>query len=606
MSATLLPPALMNGVLVFGPTSSVGTAGQVLKGDGAGGTSFGWVAYSELTGLPSLGSAAFQNTSAFMQPSNNLSDLISSSTARINLGLGTAAVQNSGTFLQTANNLSDVVAATARTNLGLVASATTDTTNASNITTGTLNAARLPAVYAPIASPGLTGTPTAPTATVGTNTTQLATTEFVQSALPAVPVSSVAGKTGAVTLVEADISGLVSNLALKAALASPAFTGTPTAPTATAGTNTTQLATTAFVQEALGGGSSAGFPTIFYFGDGSDGAVTISSGTTTLTRDMFYSSLTISGTGQLNTAGFRVFVNGILDLSSAGAGAIVANGGNGGNGSATGTAGTTAVAGPNGYTLTNTAQNAAGAGTTTVGAAAGASGVALPVLGGGTAAGGTGGTGTSGNTGGAGTVAATPAGFNSFRRFTTDFPRPTVNSGFAIHLATVRTSSGGGGGGDGTVAGGGGGASGGGGGCIWISAATIARGTNSTAAIIQCKGGNGGNGGSPASGNASGGGGGAGGPGGFAYICFGSVTGSSIPAAVDVSGGPGGDGGTGRGTALLAARGGGSGGSGRFTLINLTAGTSVEIVPIAGTSGGVGSGLTGGAGAAATVSQGEL
>ena len=33
---------------------------------------------------------------------------------------------------------------------------------------------------------------------------------------------------------------------------SPDFTGTPTAPTATAGTNTTQLATTAFVTDALG------------------------------------------------------------------------------------------------------------------------------------------------------------------------------------------------------------------------------------------------------------------------------------------------------------------------------------------------------------------
>lgn len=39
-----------------------------------------------------------------------------------------------------------------------------------------------------------------------------------------------------------------AGLALKANLASPAFTGTPTAPTATAGTNTTQIATTAFVQ----------------------------------------------------------------------------------------------------------------------------------------------------------------------------------------------------------------------------------------------------------------------------------------------------------------------------------------------------------------------
>jgi hypothetical protein len=38
----------------------------------------------------------------------------------------------------------------------------------------------------------------------------------------------------------------------KANLASPTFTGTPSAPTAAAGTNTTQLATTEFVQTAVG------------------------------------------------------------------------------------------------------------------------------------------------------------------------------------------------------------------------------------------------------------------------------------------------------------------------------------------------------------------
>lgn len=40
---------------------------------------------------------------------------------------------------------------------------------------------------------------------------------------------------------------------LLAPLDSPAFTGTPTAPTAASGTNTTQVATTAFVQSAVGG-----------------------------------------------------------------------------------------------------------------------------------------------------------------------------------------------------------------------------------------------------------------------------------------------------------------------------------------------------------------
>ena len=61
-------------------------------------------------------------------------------------------------------------AATARTNLGLVIG--TD--------------------VAPVASPALTGTPTAPTASFGTDSDQLATTAFVQAALQAVyPVGSV-------------------------------------------------------------------------------------------------------------------------------------------------------------------------------------------------------------------------------------------------------------------------------------------------------------------------------------------------------------------------------------------------------------------------------
>lgn len=50
---------------------------------------------------------------------------------------------------------------------------------------------------------------------------------------------------------KASTADLTSGLASKAGLASPAFTETPSAPTAQKGTNTTQVATTAFVQEAL-------------------------------------------------------------------------------------------------------------------------------------------------------------------------------------------------------------------------------------------------------------------------------------------------------------------------------------------------------------------
>lgn len=112
------------------------------------------------------------------------------------------------------------------------------------------------AVYALLASPALTGIPTAPTAAPGTNTTQLATTAFVQAALPSVPVSSVFGRTGAVVAQAGDYAAFYLQLSggtLTGILTapSPVFTGIPVAPTAAAGTNTTQLATTAFVQAAL-------------------------------------------------------------------------------------------------------------------------------------------------------------------------------------------------------------------------------------------------------------------------------------------------------------------------------------------------------------------
>ena len=102
--------------------------------------------------------------------------------------------------------------------------------------------------FAPIASPAFTGIPTAPTASFGTNTTQLATTAFVEAAVTGstAGVASFNNRSGAVTFLANDLTAVGGAL-----LASPALTGTPTAPTAPAGTSTTQLATTAFVQGLL-------------------------------------------------------------------------------------------------------------------------------------------------------------------------------------------------------------------------------------------------------------------------------------------------------------------------------------------------------------------
>lgn len=60
--------------------------------------------------------------------------------------------------------------------------------------------------------------------------------------------------TGVITIADvptSNVDGLDTALGLKAALASPALTGSPTAPTAATGTDTTQIASTAFVQQEL-------------------------------------------------------------------------------------------------------------------------------------------------------------------------------------------------------------------------------------------------------------------------------------------------------------------------------------------------------------------
>ncbi|MEQ1950933.1 hypothetical protein [Mesorhizobium sp. CN2-181] len=95
---------------------------------------------------------------------------------------------------------------------------------------------------APSASPEFSGDPKAPTQLLTDNDQSLATTAFVQ---------------GLVAQLSATITGLLefkastAEIEGKAELNGPNFTGVPTAPTASPGTSTTQLATTAFVTLAV-------------------------------------------------------------------------------------------------------------------------------------------------------------------------------------------------------------------------------------------------------------------------------------------------------------------------------------------------------------------
>jgi hypothetical protein len=110
---------------------------------------------------------------------------------------------------------------------------------------------------AALASPSLTGTPLSTTAAVDTNTTQIATTAYVvaqaASATPLVDGTAAVGT----SLRYARADHVHPTDTSRAALNSPAFTGTPSLPTGTtavtqtAGDNTTALATTAFVTAAV-------------------------------------------------------------------------------------------------------------------------------------------------------------------------------------------------------------------------------------------------------------------------------------------------------------------------------------------------------------------
>jgi hypothetical protein len=102
-------------------------------------------------------------------------------------------------------------------------------------------------LFAKLVDPAFTGNPTAPTQTAGNNSTRLATTEFVTAAVALAGGSSV---WGGITGTLASQTDLIAALDAKAALASPTFTGTPSGPTAAPGTNTTQFASTAFVEAA--------------------------------------------------------------------------------------------------------------------------------------------------------------------------------------------------------------------------------------------------------------------------------------------------------------------------------------------------------------------
>jgi hypothetical protein len=116
------------------------------------------------------------------------------------------------------------------------------------------------ATLAPLASPALTGNPTAPTPSASDNDTSIATTAFVQT-----------------------------ELGDYAPLASPALTGSPTAPTQSADDNSTKIATTAYADAAAAAGGLQVINTTSNFSTTSTSWVTVTGLTVSLEASSSYS-----------------------------------------------------------------------------------------------------------------------------------------------------------------------------------------------------------------------------------------------------------------------------------------------------------------------------
>lgn len=306
-------------------------------------------------------------------------------------------------------------------------------------------------------------------------------------------------------------------------------------------------------------GTVSQFTVLGLGGDGSDGAALFDGSATpagssksgsdyTLTRDVFYTDMTVSTGCTVNPAGYRIFGTGTLTLNGT---AVIKRNGNAGTSGSSGIdgsgggAGGTALA--DGY-LKGSAVGGAGG---NAGGNNGANGANTSnSLGSSGQNGGSGGagSGTGGNGGGSGGT-ATAMLTSPKTAWQLHLLLDVTSTGATIKFDNSAGGAGGGSGGKGTGNGTGGGGAGSAGGIIAIYFKTIIVGAS---ASITANGGNGGNGGNFGSTNGGGGGGGAGGNGGQIILAYGTYTNSGT---VTASGGTKGAGGSKDGTGTAGSAG---------------------------------------------------
>ncbi|MDB5491449.1 MAG: hypothetical protein JWO78_1298 [Micavibrio sp.] len=560
-----------------------------------------------LAGLNDVGSAQIQNdaiTYAKVQDVSATDKILGRASA------GSGVIEEITCTGAARSLLADVSAAAMRTTLGLAAVAATgsyaDLSGAPSLgalaakssvdlgtaeATGTLAASRFPALSGDL------------TTTAGSLSAAIASNVVTNAKAAQMASATIKGNNTGATANAADLSASQVTAMLNAVVGDSGSGGTkglvPAPSSGDAAAGKYLKADGTWAAPSGGGGGSGDTNDSLFFGDGSDGNVTLSSGTTTLTRDMYYNNLTLSGTASINNGVFRIFVAGTLDLTAAPAGAIIAAAAaTGGNASAnTGGAATNQTALGANKPIGIGMNSVAGSNGSNAAGIAGAASAIATFFGG---LGGCGGNGEKGGNGAAstgGSIGTSSLAGGCDPRYAT--LAPFYYGSVPLISAGQCGASGGGGGGDGGASGGGG-AGGAGGNPVVIYANTISRGASTATGCITTTGGNGGNGGVPTSGNRGGGAGGSGGGGGPVYIVYKTLTGTGKSGAITSIGGSGGNGGNGIGTGMGGY--GGAGGKGGAVILvqiggTVSCGFGTRTASPSGLAGGANTTLTGGIGA---------
>lgn len=275
-----------------------------------------------------------------------------------------------------------------------------------------------------------------------------------------------------------------------------------------------------------------------FFGDGSDGDLVLAT-SMTLDRDYYFKNVTLNVGGEINTNGFRLFVQNALVLS----GGVIKNNGNdgitspvptvGSNGAPETKLGTLGQGGPGNKSLHASISDGSNTGPI----------ITLPIANGGS--GGLGGHGGDGKVGkgGKSKSSSTPTKFINRNVYSA----LTGMRGIHIVNGGLGGDAGGVGGHDGLLCGASGGSGGSGGGVIQIIAKIIHSTPYASYPSIVANGGNGAKGNDAPTGDCGGGGGGSGGGGGFIQIFYLKMS-TQNNGLFQAKGGKGGLGGNGSGS----------------------------------------------------------